>query len=144
MFVWLEFCEWNIENFLNQWSCMGKNTGMEFLLEIIHLGRWIAGNFKWWFSVVSTSKLPWTSISVKAYRASCSNITSHSLATFSVGKWEIEKHMKVCGKLKKNYFVKIIFAVISKLQNITQIEYSASGSTLLISQWTRDIKQLSK
>ena len=52
--------------------------------------------------------------------------------------------MKVCGKLKKNYFVKIIFAVISKLQNITQIEYSASGSTLLISQWTRDTKQLSK
>ena len=52
--------------------------------------------------------------------------------------------MKVCGKLKKNYFVKIIFVVISKLQNITQIEYSASGSTLLISQWTHDIKQLSK
>ena len=45
------------------------------------------------------------------------------------------KHSKVCGKLKKkNYYVKIIFAVISKLQNITQIEYSATGGTLLISQ----------
>ena len=67
-----------------------------------------------------------------------------SLCVFRVTSKEKQAFEGLWQAEKKNYYVKIIFAVISKLQNITQIEYSATGGTLLISQWTRDIKQLSK